>query len=153
MIFRIGGKIMLSQIRKNKKGFTLIEMLVVIAIIAVLVAIIIPTVMSSTDKAAASTDAANLRNVLGQMNAVMLMNEAEIEEAVKTFDAPESELYPGAELHVLHTVPGVIDVYYVLDGKYYGMDYFSDYAKNNSSDVSTDKPTTAGNWYIIDMGD
>ena len=48
---------------KNKKGFTLIEMLVVIAIIAVLVAIIIPTVTSATGKAAAAANAANLRSV------------------------------------------------------------------------------------------
>ena len=46
----------------NKKGFTLVEMLVVIAIIAVLVAIIVPTVSSSTGKAKAATDAANLRS-------------------------------------------------------------------------------------------
>lgn len=46
----------------NKKGFTLIEMLVVIAIIAILVAIIIPTVTSATTKANAATDAANLRS-------------------------------------------------------------------------------------------
>ena len=48
--------------KMNKKGFTLIEMLVVIAIIAVLVAIIIPTVTSATTKAAAATNAANLRS-------------------------------------------------------------------------------------------
>lgn len=47
----------------NKKGFTLIEMLVVIAIIAILVAIIIPVVSSATDKAAAATNAANLRAI------------------------------------------------------------------------------------------
>ena len=35
--------------KMNKKGFTLIEMLVVIAIIAVLVAIIVPTVSNSTN--------------------------------------------------------------------------------------------------------
>ena len=48
---------------KSKKGFTLIEMLVVIAIIAILVSIIIPTVQSATTKAAAATNAANLRSV------------------------------------------------------------------------------------------
>lgn len=47
----------------NKKGFTLIEMLVVIAIIAILVAIIIPVVTAATDKAAAATNAANLRAI------------------------------------------------------------------------------------------
>lgn len=47
----------------NKKGFTLIEMLVVIAIIAVLVSIIVPVVSNATTKAKAATDAANLRSV------------------------------------------------------------------------------------------
>lgn len=48
--------------KMNKKGFTLIEMLVVIAIIAVLVAIIVPAVGSATMKASAATNAANLRS-------------------------------------------------------------------------------------------
>ena len=52
--------------KMNKKGFTLIEMLVVIAIIAVLVAIIIPTVSSATDKAKAAADAANLRAIVAE---------------------------------------------------------------------------------------
>jgi len=47
--------------KTNKKGFTLIEMLIAVAIIAVLAAIIIPTVSFSTKKAKAATDAANLR--------------------------------------------------------------------------------------------
>ena len=47
----------------NKKGFTLIEMLVVIAIIAILVAIIVPTVASSTMKAKGAADAANFRSL------------------------------------------------------------------------------------------
>ena len=46
----------------NKKGFTLIEMLVVIAIIAILVAIIVPTVSNSTKKSQYAVDAANLRS-------------------------------------------------------------------------------------------
>jgi len=52
--------------KMNKKGFTLIEMLVVIAIIAILVAIIIPTVLQSSAKAKAGTDAANLRSVIAE---------------------------------------------------------------------------------------
>jgi prepilin-type N-terminal cleavage/methylation domain-containing protein len=50
----------------SKKGFTLVEMLVVIAIIAVLVAIIIPTVTSATTKAACATNAANLRALVAE---------------------------------------------------------------------------------------
>jgi prepilin-type N-terminal cleavage/methylation domain-containing protein len=50
------------------RGFTLVEMLVVIAIIAVLVAIIIPTVSSATKRAKAAADAANLRSAIGEAN-------------------------------------------------------------------------------------
>lgn len=46
---------------RKRKGFTLIEMLVVIAIIAVLVAVALPTITSTTDKAVAAANAANLR--------------------------------------------------------------------------------------------
>ena len=54
--------------KMNKKGFTLIEMLVVIAIIAVLVSIIIPVVGNSTVKASAATNAANLRSVVAAVS-------------------------------------------------------------------------------------
>lgn len=45
----------------NKKGFTLVEMLIVVAIIAVLAAIAIPSGMNALDKANAAADEANLR--------------------------------------------------------------------------------------------
>ena len=45
----------------NEKGFTLIEMLIVVAIIAILVAVSIPMISSSLEKAKHSTDAANER--------------------------------------------------------------------------------------------
>lgn len=62
--------------KMNKKGFTLIEMLVVIAIIAILVAIIVPTVTSATTKAAAATNAANLRTAAAELAIQMLNGEA-----------------------------------------------------------------------------
>ena len=46
---------------KSRKGFTLMEMLIVVAIIAILVAVAIPTFTSSLDKAKSATDSANLR--------------------------------------------------------------------------------------------
>lgn len=46
----------------NKKGFTLMEMLIVVAIIAVLIAIAIPTFASQLNKARVSTDEANIRS-------------------------------------------------------------------------------------------
>ena len=47
--------------RNNKKGFTLAELLIVVAIIAVLVAIAIPVFNNATTKAKVSADAANIR--------------------------------------------------------------------------------------------
>ena len=52
--------------KMNKKGFTLIEMLVVIAIIAILVAIVIPTVTNATEKAKEATDVANIRSYVAE---------------------------------------------------------------------------------------
>ena len=51
----------LSKKLKKTGGFTLIEMLIVVAIIAILVAVSIPMVTSSLDKARKATDAANER--------------------------------------------------------------------------------------------
>lgn len=69
--------------KMNKKGFTLIEMLVVIAIIAVMVSIIIPTVMSSTNKAAAAANAANLRSLKAEITTAYLTKDY----SVWTFNA------------------------------------------------------------------
>lgn len=50
----------------NKRGFTLMEMLIVIAIIAVLVTILVPAVGSSLRKAREAADVANLRAAYAQ---------------------------------------------------------------------------------------
>lgn len=51
----------LMQKKASKKGFTLAELLIVVAIIAVLVAIAIPTFSSATTKAKEAADLANVR--------------------------------------------------------------------------------------------
>ena len=47
--------------KKNRKGFTLMEMLIVVAIIAILVAIMIPTFTNQLEKAREAADLANIR--------------------------------------------------------------------------------------------
>lgn len=47
--------------KNNKKGFTLAELLIVVAIIAVLAAISIPVFSAQTKRANAAVDAANIR--------------------------------------------------------------------------------------------
>ena len=139
---------------RNKKGFTLIEMLVVIAIIAVLVSIIIPTVSSATDKAKAATDAANLRSALGALNSEILVNNDIAEPFIVAMNPTESKLHPGAKLYVLYTVPGIIDVYYVEGSNYYGLKYLADIAENGETDLSpvVTMDTTGATWYEVGVG-
>lgn len=70
---------MLSKIKKNEKGFTLMEMLIVVAIIAVLVAIAIPTFTSSLNKAKVATDQANIR--AGYASVMLQVLESDLDGA------------------------------------------------------------------------
>jgi len=72
--------------KPNKKGFTLVEMMVVIVIIAILVAVIIPVVNHSTIKSRAAANAANLRAIEGQVAMHMLLNEGVYDEFIKDSD-------------------------------------------------------------------
>lgn len=59
----------------NKKGFTLMEMLIVVAIIAILVAIAIPTVTSALENSRESTDAANIRSAYAEIMMMSMTGE------------------------------------------------------------------------------
>ena len=140
--------------QNNKKGFTLIEMLAVIAIIAVLVSIIIPAISTSTDKAKAAADAANLRSTLGSLNSEVMLNNDLAEDYIASMAPAESKYKPGAELYVVYTVPGIIDVYYVDAEGYYGLDYLADIAANGSTTLSPEAPDlgTGETWYKVGVG-
>ena len=58
--------------RKNKKGFTLAELLIVVAIIAVLVAIAIPIFNAQLEKARESTDVANVRDYYAEVAVALI---------------------------------------------------------------------------------
>ena len=63
---------------KNSKGFTLMEMLIVVAIIAVLIAIAIPTFTTSLNKARVATDEANIRSGYASLMAEILTNQYDV---------------------------------------------------------------------------
>lgn len=65
----------MKKIRTNKKGFTLAELLIVVAIIGVLVAISIPIFTAQLEKAREATDVANLRAAYAEGTAEVLTQD------------------------------------------------------------------------------
>ena len=63
--------------KNNNKGFTLMEMLIVVAIIAILVAIAIPVFTNQLEKARETTDLANIRSAYAEVLADYLLDGAE----------------------------------------------------------------------------
>lgn len=54
----------IKGLRKNEKGFTLIELIIVIAILAIIAAVAVPNIINSVSKARISTDQANAKMIL-----------------------------------------------------------------------------------------
>ena len=62
----------------NKKGFTLAELLIVVAIIAVLVAISIPIFSSQLEKSREAVDAANIRAAYAEVMSEAITNDGKV---------------------------------------------------------------------------
>lgn len=65
-------------VKRIRNGFTLMEMLIVIAIIAVLIAIAIPVFASHLEKAREAADLANVRSAYAQVSAEALLGDPEV---------------------------------------------------------------------------
>lgn len=62
--------------KQNRKGFTLAELLIVVAIIAVLVAVAIPVFSAQLEKSREATDVANIRSAYAEVVTKYLENPA-----------------------------------------------------------------------------
>ena len=86
----------------NKKGFTLAELLVVVAIIGVLVAISIPIFTSQLEKAREATDLANVRSAYAECSAAVLTGAADTTNKV-SYTAPSGTTPASASKDVILT--------------------------------------------------
>lgn len=85
VLFKDKAGILMKQ---NKNGFTLMEMLIVIAIIAVLIAVAIPVFASQLEKAREATDLANVRSAYTQVSTEALLGDS---EATVTVDLKQKQ--------------------------------------------------------------
>lgn len=94
-------KEMIKRIREEKGGFTLAELLVVVAIILVLVAIAVPVFTSNLDQAREAVDSANVSNV--KSVATVAYFDAEAKSKGSGVDAINGNWYVDKDKNVVKT--------------------------------------------------
>lgn len=96
--------------KNNKKGFTLAELLIVVAIIAVLVAIAIPVFTTQLERSREATDIANIRSAYAEAVATYLAEGADEEQTATVTGVKQTTAGWVIDDPVLHTrVDGVED--------------------------------------------
>ena len=100
-----------AKLSKNG-GFTLVEMLIVVAIIAILIAVSIPLISNSLDEAKRATDAANLRSAQA-LGMIEYLTEGSVADG--TYYYLISDNKSGT---LSKTAPGAADPYGHIEGDY-----------------------------------
>lgn len=101
----------------NKKGFTLIELIVVIAILAILAAILIPSLTNYIQKATDSKNQANCRSLYTQYS---------LDVAISTTGTATAPTLTGATITAASSggaVTSFVCDFYVAGGKYTAPDF------------------------------
>ena len=135
---------------RKQKGFTVLELIIVILLLTILVAVIFPAIIRTTDKimarSRATADLANMRNVLLEIQQDLLINEGMGEISVD-LQPVKSQFVNGAELLINYSKPVTLELYFVDGDDYYSLDYLLEVSEKGHSDLSTKKPFTLGFWY------
>lgn len=83
---------MLLKIKKNKKGFTLIELIVVVAILAILAAIAVPSFIGLQDRAQEGVDIGNATAIAGAINTYNAMQTVDTNRIIAQADKGQAIL-------------------------------------------------------------
>jgi len=135
------------QRNNNKKGFTLAELLVVVAIIAVLVAVSIPIFTAKLEKSRETTDIANMRAAKAAATVELLANEDSTGATVSS--GSKTEYYNIETGKLVAAAPKTYGKGTTKDGKvtYAGYDSTKAYtASDISVTIDYDKDTVTVGW-------
>lgn len=125
------------------KGFTLIEIIVVIAIIAALAAILVPTMIGYTKEARAAVITSNARNVYNGAKMAVV-------EYYEEITISPGEIYIGDDSGTAHALGGSDDI---SVGRFMGEDFEGHYAFVISADGNDVDYAVWSNNYSISSGD
>lgn len=121
---------------KNNKGFTLAELLIVIAIIAALVAIMIPTFGGQVEKAREAADLANLRAAYADAT-MKYLNGTDVTNGTVTVPVQITQTRDGWNSDIdADTLPFTITTMLFSKGN-----DFAEFTFENNTGKALDKPT------------
>ena len=134
--------------KSNKKGFTVVELVIVIAVIAILAGVLIPTFAGLIQKANTSADIQACR----QMNTYLAVNEVTADKTIfEVFDTLARGGMTGENYH-----PLVSDTYYFWDANlnrimYVDKDYKVIYPEEYKGMTQSNIGATAHTWLSLSL--
>ena len=141
--------------KKKRKGFTLAELLIVVAIIAVLVAIGIPIFTSQLEKSRETADAANIRAQYAQVMAEAITVDGNVNIDGKDFEKINlRQKQPDWQTETIPNSLGNFSVIEGIPGTQAWVEYHSDtetvYIKFEGESQNGDSGSNGGNNILID---
>ena len=144
-----------GTMKKKRKGFTLAELLIVVAIIAVLVAIGIPIFTSQLEKSREATDAANIRVQYAQVMAEAITVDGNVNIDGKDFEKINlRQKQPDWQTETIPNSLGNFSVIEGIPGTQAWVEYHADtetvYIKFEGESQNGDSGSNGGNNILID---